>query len=293
MLIGRKTGGEIMGRRWIRFVELPRPYLFVIPAAAGVCGVFLSCENPSSIALTLGTFIPVLAWAGGQVFNDFFDIDVDKLKHPEWPIPSGDVSKQAVVIYGLCFYIACLILAAFVNLYCLSASLLAITLGTLYGYSGKLKRKGIFRNFCFGLAVATCILIGSTIGENVSPLIIAVIAVATLIYTSDNIIGRLPDIEIDRKMNIRTLPLQIGSKPAAKIAFLLTISAVCITMFLWLLGLHISYLPTAIIASLSLMLLTFSVFKDPEKFGILPTILSRYMGQLLLYMSLIIGATGR
>jgi len=281
-----------MGGRWIKFINLPRPYLFVIPAAAGVCGVFLSCENPSNIAITLGTLVPVLAWAGGQVFNDYFDIDVDRIKHPEWPIPSGAVSKQEAAIYGLLLYITCLILAAFANIYCLIASLLAITLATLYGYLGKLKRKGLFRNFCFGLAVATCILIGSTVGENTSLLVIAVMAVVTLIYTGDNIIGRYPDIEIDRKMDICTLPIQIGEKLAAKIAFLLTVSAVCITMFLWLLGLHISYLPTAFIAGLSLTSLAFSVFKDPEKFGTLPTILSRYMSQLLLYISLIIGAKG-
>ena len=291
MFTGGKIGGETMGRRWIKFMGLLRPQLFVIPAAAGACGILLSCENPSGIALTLGTLIPVLAWAGGQVFNDYFDVSVDMIEHPEWPIPSGAISKQAAVIYGLSFYIICLVLAFFVNIYCLAASLAAISLGTLY--SAKLKRKGISGNFCFGLAVATCILIGSTIGENVSSLVIAVIAIATLVHTSDNIIGTFPDIEVDKKMGFQTLPTQIGLKPAAKIAFLLIIAATSIAMFLWLLELHISYLPVAIIASISLIWTAFSVFKDPVKFGTLWIIYSCFMGEILLYMSFIIGIIGR
>ena len=288
-----RVGGEIMGGRWIKFIELPRPHLFVVPATLGACGVFLACGNPSDIVLLLAILIPVLAWAGGQVFNDYFDVEVDMITQPELPISSGAISKQEAAIYGLSFYIICLILAAFTNIYCLIASLVGVSLSTLYGYSGKLKRKGIFRNFCFGLAVATCILVGSTVSGNVSLLVIVVMIIATLIYASDNIIGRLPDIESDRRMNIRTLPLQIGLNSAAKIAFLLTLSAVCITMFLWLLGLHISYLPLAIIASMSLIWTNSAVLKDPEKFGTLWIIHARYMSQILLYMSFIIGAIGR
>jgi 4-hydroxybenzoate polyprenyltransferase len=267
--------------------------LFVVPATLGVCGVFLARGNPCDIVLLLAILIPVLAWAGGQVFNDYFDAELDMIKQPELPISSGVISKQEAAIYGLSFYIICLILAAFTNIYSLIASLVGVSLATLYGYSGKLKQKGIFRNFCFGLAVATCILVGSTVSGNVTLLTIIVMIIATLIYASDNIIGRFPDIECDRSMNIRTLPLQIGLNSAAKIAFLLTQSAVCITMFLWLLGLHISYLPLAIIASMSLIWTNSTVFKDPEKFGTLWIIHARYMSQILLYMSFIIGQIGR
>ena len=279
---------------WIEFIEILRLRLFAIPGAAGACGLLLSCKNPNEVVLTLAIVIPVLAWAGGQVFNDYFDAEFDKIYHPEWPIPSGAISERAAIIYGTLLYIPCLSLAFFVNIYCLAASLLGITIATLY--SAKLKRRGIAGNLCFGMSVAMCILVGSVIGGNVSSLVIAVMMIATLLHASDNIIGTFMDMEADRKMGFQTLPIQIGLKSAAKIALLLVIIATGIVMFLWLLGLHISYLPLAIIACLSLIWTAFPVFKDPARFsslGALWVIYSYFMEEILLYMSFIIGVIAR
>lgn len=287
--MGRNLGGG----RWIEFIGLLRPQLFVIPAAAGACGVLLACTNPDDIALALGTLIPVLVWAGGQVFNDYCDAEFDKIYHPEWPIPSGAISKHAAVIYGLSFYLISLTLAFFVTIPCLAACLVTIVLATLY--SARLKRKGSYGNVCFGLIVAACILIGATAGGNVSALVIAVMAIATLVHASDNIIGTFPDMDADIKMGFQTLPTQRGLKPAARIAFFLISAASGITMFLWLLGLNKSYLPLAIIACLSLLWTTFSVFKDPVRFsslGALWVLYSYFMEEILLYMSFIIGVIG-
>jgi len=270
-------------------LELPRPHLFVVPATLGVCGVFLAWGNPDTITLILGTLIPVLGWAGAQVFNDLFDVEVDRVKHPEWPIPSGNVSKREAVVYGLSLYAASLILAALVNVYCLAASLIGLGLATIYSYMGKIKEKGILRNFCFGMSVAACILVGSAATGKVSLLSVVVIILAALIYTSDNIIGRFPDVEIDRMMNIRTLPLRVGLKRAAEIALLLVMISVCIAMFLWLLGLHISYLPLGLLAGAALLWTNLAVLKDPERFGTLWIIHARYMSQLSLFLSFIVG----
>jgi len=277
----------------MKIVELPRPYLFVVPAAAGICGLFLSEQNPGIMASALATFIPVLAWAGGQVFNDYFDVEIDTVKYPDFPIPSGIISKRGAFMYGLTFYISCLVLSAYAGFYCLAASVLAIFFASLYGYAGKLKQKGLNRNFCFGIAVAMCILIGATVGGKISLLTIVVMVAVALIYTSDNIIGRIPDVQLDKQMNISTLPLQIGVKQAASISLIMTIAAAVITMSLWTLELNIQYLPIAFIANLSLIWLAFSVLRDPEGSGTLPTILLRYMGHMLLFMSLIVGTIGR
>jgi len=289
----RRRGGAMSGEQMtkiMKLIELLRPPLLVVPAALGTCGVFISFGHHDYIALTLGALIPSLAWGGGLVFNDYFDIESDCIAHPERPIASGSISKEVCIVYGLSFYAVCLFLSFLVNIYCMLVSLIVIILKTIYPYLGYLKREGILRNSCFGLAVALCILIGSTIGGNISPLVITVTIIGMLIYTGDNIIGRFTDIEVDKKMGARTLPIQIGSKPAAMIAFLLTIAAVCMTMFLWLLGLHITYLPTAAIAGMSLILLALALFLDPERFGTDESIIFlRYMAQLLLYMSFIIG----
>ena len=43
----------------------------------------------------------VLLYAGGVVLNDYFDAELDAVERPERPIPSGILSKEAVLRFGL------------------------------------------------------------------------------------------------------------------------------------------------------------------------------------------------
>lgn len=274
------------------FIDLSSPHLFVVPGSLGVCGVFLSNPNPDAIFILFGVLIPTIAWAGGQVFSNLFDSDFDRIKHPTWPIPSGTISKKEAATYGLLLYSLCLIFAYFLNIYCFSITLISLILATFYGYLGKLKQKGFYRNFCFGLVVASCILIGASTTRNISEVAIFAMIIAILIYTSDNIIGDIPNIEIERNLGFSTLPLQIGPKKSAEVAFILMTFATILTLIFWIFGLNFSYLPLAIIALGSLLWTNIVLIKDPIKFGNLWIIHARYMGQIALYFSFIVGAIG-
>jgi len=75
-------------------ISIPRPQLFVIPAAVGICGYVLSSSKVDLFGIIFSILIPILIWSGGQTFNDFYDADFDKVYHPEWPIPSGNITKK-------------------------------------------------------------------------------------------------------------------------------------------------------------------------------------------------------
>ena len=55
-------------------------------------------------------------YAGGVVFNDVFDADLDARERPERPIPSGRVSLWQAVIFGGLLLLAGIVAAAQVNL---------------------------------------------------------------------------------------------------------------------------------------------------------------------------------
>ncbi|WP_286241752.1 UbiA family prenyltransferase [Methanobacterium ferruginis] len=274
--------------RLIELISLPRPQLFVIPAAAGVCGLMISSLSRDFFGIIFAALIPVLIWSGGQVLNDLFDSEFDSIHHPEWPIPSGIIPKKLALTYGVLFYIMGLSLAFYVNIYCFGATMLATFFATIYN---NLKRKGIYGNICFGLAVASCVLIGATINKNISNLVLSVVGISILIHTSDNIIGTFADTEADKKMGFKTVTTQIGPKYSAFISFLLISIASIVVLLLWKLGLGILYLPLAIIAIISLLWTSFLVLRNPNKFcnlGGFWVVYSFFMGEILLYMSLII-----
>ncbi|BDZ70855.1 hypothetical protein [Methanobacterium petrolearium] len=115
-------------------------------------------------------------------------------------------------------------------------------------------------------------------------------AISTLIHTSDNIIGTFADWEADAKMGFNTLPIQLNPKLSTIIVFGLISSASIIIMFLWKLGLPVSYLPLAVIAIISLIGSSTIVLRNPEKFCSLSgfwIVYSFFMGEILVYMSLI------
>ncbi len=51
-------------------------------------------------------------YAGGVVFNDVFDNELDKIERPERPIPSGIISLKGGVIFGLCLLLFGIIMAS-------------------------------------------------------------------------------------------------------------------------------------------------------------------------------------
>lgn len=72
----------------------------------------------------LSTFSPDLLWrglafavttaclyAGGIVFNDIFDLELDQVERPERPLPSGQISKSRALQLGLGLFVMALITA--------------------------------------------------------------------------------------------------------------------------------------------------------------------------------------
>lgn len=100
-------------------------------------------------------------YAGGVVFNDVFDVEIDKKERPERPIPSGNISlKKAIFIGSLCFLIG-VILSAFIGLNTLLVAL-AIALMCLL-YDGLFKHHYIAGPIAMGACRALNLLLGFTV----------------------------------------------------------------------------------------------------------------------------------
>lgn len=222
------------------------------------------------------------------MFNDYFDRDVDRIVHPEWPIPSGEVTTAGVFLFGGGLIIVGLAYAALMSPYCVASAVVGIILGVLY--SAVLKRIGIAGNLAYGLAVACCTLVGSTAGGSAPLPVVGVMAVLTLVHGSDNIIGTLADLEFDRQVGMKTLPVTAGLAGTARIAYRWMAAGILLSLSLWLLGMGAAYLPLCILASFVLWDTVDLVRTDPRRYSALWVIYSCFMGELLLYMAFILGS---
>ena len=54
-------------------------------------------------------------YAGGIVFNDVFDIDIDRSERPERPLPNGEISLKNAQIFGVTLFILGVLFSFFVQ----------------------------------------------------------------------------------------------------------------------------------------------------------------------------------
>jgi len=98
-----------------------RPYVVLIRPANVLTSI---CDVLAGLAIASGfgfigwdALLLILAtaclYAGGIVFNDYFDRHIDIKERPERPIPSGKISPRSAVIFGIFLFIIA-VAAAFI-----------------------------------------------------------------------------------------------------------------------------------------------------------------------------------
>ena len=82
-------------------LQLIRPEL---PIAAGVCVVVGQAvalgRVPALSILGLGFALGFFLSSSAMIFNDYFDLEVDRINSPQRPLPSGLLSKAEVIAFG-------------------------------------------------------------------------------------------------------------------------------------------------------------------------------------------------
>ncbi|MGI8740455.1 MAG: UbiA-like protein EboC [Gammaproteobacteria bacterium] len=133
---------EIIARGfcWWAWAQLMRPANVVTAladvlagfAASGAAMFLFAPSDPSVLAVLAWLLVATTAlYAGGVVFNDVFDAELDAIERPERPIPGGLVSRRAAAAFGalllLCGVLAALQVSAFSAALAAAVALAAIT----------------------------------------------------------------------------------------------------------------------------------------------------------------------
>ena len=206
-------------------LELLKPITWFAPMWAFGCGAVSSGVPASArwaVAIVGIALAGPLVCATSQAVNDWYDRHVDAINEPNRPIPSGRIPGR----WGL--YIACLwtalslTVAASLGLPVLVAAAFGLALAWAYSAPPlRLKQNGWWGNS----AVAICYeglpwFTGAAVMASSLP-DARVIALALLYSLGAHGIMTLNDfkaIEGDIKMGVRSLPVQLGAAPAARLA---------------------------------------------------------------------------
>ena len=210
-----------------------------------------------------GVLAYVALAAAGNVINDIYDIEVDKINKPHRPLPSGAISlNEAKVIFILLVIIG--LAASIVSSLIINNPwpfiIAAIFAGVGVLYSAKLKIMGFIGNVTVGVSFSIGYIYGWVITGMVfdTPKIITTLlffTVSTTLLIAREIIKGIEDIKGDALRNVRTLARTRGVPFASKVAaFFLVIAIISFTLLPFVNVISWVFIPFMIIGDIAAFL---------------------------------------
>jgi geranylgeranylglycerol-phosphate geranylgeranyltransferase len=147
------------GRKALAVLALVRWENALLAVAGVILGAWWVTGRPNQPETIVMAAVAVLLTAFANADNDVLDVDIDRVAHPERPLPSGALSvRVARVIVGIAAS-AALVLAALLGAGQTLASVLVIAVMTLYNRG--LKAHGIPGNIIVAVVASLPFVFGA------------------------------------------------------------------------------------------------------------------------------------
>ncbi len=210
-----------------------------LPVAAGICVVVGQAlalgDLPDLDIALLGFLIGFLISGSEMVSNDLFDIEVDRINHPDRPLPSGRVTVAEVVVFTLLLSIGGLSISAFIGPSTLIFTGALWTLGMLYNW--RLKALGLPGNAIVALSVGMTFVLGALMTDRWdSGLVWTFALMAALFDLAEEVSGGVMDAEGDALRGSRSLAIIYGRKAALTVVTVLFAAFIALGFLPFIMG---------------------------------------------------------
>ena len=195
---------------------LTRPLNILLGALSIFLGALLSGGDlQPMLNVVLACCSGALIMSAGNVINDCFDIEIDRVNKPFRPIPAGKVSQASARYFAIILFVFGAFLSIFINW---STFVLAVVISFgLFYYSYRLKRTVLVGNLAVSFFSALALIYGSlSIDAWQGALIPA--SFAFLFHLGREVIKDIEDREADSSVLAATLPVTFGVRTAQIVA---------------------------------------------------------------------------
>lgn len=213
----------------INYFKLVRPlncaitFITVIVAA-----IICSSHKIDLFIVLLGSLAAAFTAASGNIINDFYDVEIDRISHPNRPLVTGRMTKKSALYFYAFLNLAALIIA--INLSLEVFAFVFIVIGILFYYASYLKKVMLVGNFTIAALTGITFIYGGMIVGNVQAAIIPA-GFAFLINLIREILKDIQDVGGDEKVGIKTFPIKYGISRAVSLIIFLTIILIATTFY--------------------------------------------------------------
>ena len=100
------------------YIKMLRPSVVLLTIFAVIVGALISGIYNINLII-IASIVAMLISGSGNVLNDYFDYDIDKINKPNRPLVSGSIPKKNAIIYYLLLISLSIIFVSLLNIYCI------------------------------------------------------------------------------------------------------------------------------------------------------------------------------
>lgn len=259
---------------WLAYLELTKPITWFPPMWAFACGLVAAGSDllPRLWFVAGGVLLAgPLVCGTSQIVNDWFDRHVDAINEPNRPIPSGRVPGKRGLVFAIIWTVVSFAIAVLLGPVVAVAAVFGLLLAWMYSAPPfRLKANGWWGNSAVGICYEGLPWFTAVAVLTATMPSTANIAVALLYSLGAHGIMTLNDfksIEGDKKMNLLSLPVQLGADLAARFAcgvMLVAQLTVVVLLTIWQHPWHAAAVAASTLVQAVLMR---RLLSDPEKFA--------------------------
>lgn len=221
-------------RRFIAMYKLARPITSLSGAMAVILGGYVAGTG-EWLNIILAAIATFLATGAANAWNDYLDIEIDRINQPQRVLPAGMMSLRGAWVFSIGLTLLALLIAAFINLPSFIVALIAT--GVLYIYSWKLKSTVLMGNATVATISALSAVFGGVAAGNVLPTFWLALIIATAIMGRE-VLKTIADYEGDLRQRCRTIATVWGKRPARMVLYLLLAATVWMMMVPYLFNVY-------------------------------------------------------
>lgn len=148
-----------MLRQYLILVRLPNVFTAPSNVLTGYLAAVVPAANADALQLFLLLLSSILLYIAGTVFNDYFDIELDRRERPYRPLPSGGITKKVALLIAIISLISANILAFTASMSSLAVCIIMSVM--VIGYDYKLKNT-FFGPIAMGIIRSLNIILGAS-----------------------------------------------------------------------------------------------------------------------------------
>lgn len=191
-------------------IKISRPINFVITfLSVLVAGFIASGKIELTFILISAAIAAAFSSAAGNIINDYYDVEIDRINRPDRAIPSNSLSRKNALSLYFIFLAISLIPAFYLPLQ--ASVILICSAYIIFMYSFRLKIIPLYGNIVVAFMTGFAFIFGAASVGNMKAGIIPA-GFAFLINLMREIVKDMEDIEGDHKSLIKTYPQIYGFK---------------------------------------------------------------------------------